>query len=332
MTSAFDGLTDAWQFERARFATERLLHIRSCSDSNARPARGHRAAQQAGESGYHSTMNVRHPLLSMLRRPAVRRLVRGAADWVDLQWSLTVNDLRAAGPRARGRLLDVGCGCLPYEQVFAPYVSEYVGLEVEATFSETAAAFNSRQPHVYYDGERIPFESGTFDTVLSIQVLEHTPDPQHLLGEMARVLRPGGLLILSVPFSFRLHEEPHDFYRFTPHALRHMCAKAGLDSIEVRAQGSLWSVLGHKLNSFLAFRVGDMAAISQALGKLTQEPERPASSRLFLLPAIVPAMVLISAAARVLDRAVPDATEALSYLVIARRKPDAMPESSQSNK
>ncbi len=262
-------------------------------------------------------------LISILRKPAVQRAARVAADWVDLQWSLTTSDLRQVGSRARGRMLDVGCGCRPYERIFEPYVSEYVGLELETTFAETMASSGSRQPDVYYDGRRIPFEDSCFDTVLSIQVLEHTPEPQRLLNEMARVLRPDGLLILSAPFSFRLHEEPHDYWRFSPHGLRYMCTKAGLELTELHPQGRLFSVLGHKLNSFLAFQVGSIAELAQALGKLTQESRRTDRARLLLLPAILPAMAAISTAARVLDRIWPDGTEALSYMVLARHVPDA---------
>jgi hypothetical protein len=80
-------------------------------------------------------------------------------------------------------------------------------------------------------------------------------------------------------------------------------------------------VLGHKLNSFLAFQVGDLAAPAQALGKLTQEAKRTAPARSVLVPAILPVMVLISTGARILDRVLPDGTEALSYLVIARHVP-----------
>ena len=73
---------------------------------------------------------------------------------------------------------------------------------------------------------------------------------------------PGGLLILSAPFSFRLHEEPHDYFRYTPHGLRSMLTGAGLEVEEIRPQGDLWSVVGHKLNSFLAFRVARMGSVA----------------------------------------------------------------------
>ena len=188
--------------------------------------------------------------------PLVRKLARTAADWVDIQLSLIVASLRDVAPQARGRLLDVGCGNKPYESFFRPYVTEYLGIEHEATFAATAAGAQGTRPDLTYDGDRLPFADQTFDTVLSVQVLEHTPRPRALVAEMARVLKSGGLLILLAPFQFRLHEEPHDYYRYSSHGLRHLCEEAGLQVVEIRPQGSLWSVIGHKLNSYLAFRVG----------------------------------------------------------------------------
>jgi SAM-dependent methyltransferase len=140
----------------------------------------------------------------------VRRTFRAASDWIDLQWSLNDAALRAIAPRARGRLLDVGCGDKPYEGIFRPYVTEYIGVEHEATFAETSADSHAVRPDVLYDGQRLPFEDKSFDTVLNVQVLEHTPHPGALVKEMGRVLKNDGVLILTAPFSFRLHEEPHD--------------------------------------------------------------------------------------------------------------------------
>src|SRR5882724_3354860 len=183
------------------------------------------------------------------------RILRGAArtlsDWIDLQWSLLMHALTRVAPEAHGRLLDVGCGDKPYLHLFRPYVVEYIGVEHEATFRQTAAQAQSSGPDVVYDGKTLPFEDGTFDTVLSVQVLEHTPDPRRLVSEMARVLTPGGVLILAAPFSFRLHEEPHDYFRYTPHGLTTLCQEAGLRVDRIERVGHLWSLLGHKLNSFL---------------------------------------------------------------------------------
>ena len=68
--------------------------------------------------------------------------------------------------------------------------------------------------------------------MLSVQVLEHTPHPAALMAEMSRVLAPDGLLILTAPFQFRLHEQPHDYFRYSPHGLRQLCADVGLEVFE----------------------------------------------------------------------------------------------------
>ena len=154
--------------------------------------------------------------------------------------------------------------------------------------------------------------------MLSIQVIEHTPRPQALMSEMARVLRPGGLLILSAPFSGRLHEEPYDFFRYTPHGLRSMCDEAGLEVTEVHGQGNIWSVIGHKLNSYLALKVAAAQGLAVQLGKHTHEGAPAARGRLWTMPLVGPAMIVVAAAARVLDRVAADDTEALSYMIFAR--------------
>jgi SAM-dependent methyltransferase len=251
----------------------------------------------------------------------LKRTARVTADWVDLQYSLIMEQIRRAAPRARGRLLDVGCGDKPYEAIFRPFVSEYVGIEHEAVFASTNASAAERKPDLYYDGNVLPFADGSFDTVLSIQVLEHTPRPQPLLREMARVLRADGLLILSAPFSGRLHEEPYDYFRYTPHGLRAMCQEAGLEITEVWDQGNLWSVIGHKLNTFLALRVASGGDLARQMGKHTHEGDRaPTGGRTWMLPLVVPAMIAVAGAARVLDRAAPDVTESLSYMIFARHR------------
>ena len=139
-------------------------------------------------------------------------------------------------------------------------------------------------------------------------------------GDAARILAPDGLMILSVPFCFRLHEEPHDYFRYTPHGIRTMCDQAGLEVTEMHAQGSLGSVVGHKLNAYLAFRVARIQGVAQSLGKLSHESSNRVSTRVWTLPFVVPAMTMISLAARAADRFMPDPTETLSFLALLRKK------------
>jgi ribosomal protein L37AE/L43A len=71
-----------------------------------------------------------------------------------------------------------------------------------------------------------------------------------VLGELARVLRPGGSLFVSVPFVWHLHQEPHDRFRFSLHALEYLIAKRGLTATSIRPQGGYFSVLRYVLSSY----------------------------------------------------------------------------------
>lgn len=254
-----------------------------------------------------------------------KKWLRRTSDWVDLQLSLILDSLRRVAPQARGRLLDVGCGDKPYEAIFRPHVTEYIGVEHRDTFGLTSAAepeagAGKHGPDVLYSGDRLPFPDRSFDTVLSVQVLEHTPKPAELVQEMGRVLADDGLLILMAPFQFRLHEQPHDYFRYSPHGLRELCARAGLEITHVEQQGSLWSLMGHKLNSYLAFRVAQMGGMAQTMGKLGHEKVTLARPRYWTLPWVAPSMLAVALGARVLDRVLFDPEETLGFLVLARHK------------
>ena len=138
-----------------------------------------------------------------------------------------------------GRVVDFGCGQMPY-RAFAPAaVSEYVGVDHDPA---------NDQATIICPIENTPLDDATFDYVLSTQVLEHVPDPQLVLQEMARVLKPGGDALVTVPQAWELHEEPHDYYRYTPFGLTVLAERCGFAVERVSRQGTDWSLLGLKLN------------------------------------------------------------------------------------
>jgi len=249
------------------------------------------------------------------------KMARRLSDWVDLEGSWLTKMLTDLAPRAHGRLLDVGCGQKPYEHIFRPHVDAYLGVEFADTFQRTNSSSKGGKPDFVYDGKTLPFESKSFDTVLSIQVLEHTPAPAELVREMSRVMKDDGLMILSAPFSFRLHEEPDDFYRYSPHALRLLCRQADLEVTQMDPRGGLFTVIGHKLNSYLALNVAHIDAVAQAMGKLGHEKNSDRGVRWWTLPWVAPSMVTIAFGARALDRVLPDPTETLGFVLVARRPP-----------
>jgi glycosyltransferase involved in cell wall biosynthesis len=147
--------------------------------------------------------------------------------------------------RLQGDLLDVGCGKMPYKQLFsAPGsgVSRYIGLDFAIN------PIHDNQPDICWKDNRIPLEDSSVDSALCTEVLEHCPEPEAVLTEIYRVLRPGGILFFTVPFLWPLHEVPFDQYRYTPFALRRHLENACFDNIEVYAMGgwdaSLAQMLG----------------------------------------------------------------------------------------
>lgn len=91
--------------------------------------------------------------------------------------------------------------------------------------------------------------SGRFDAAVCHQVLEHVPRPQAALSELARVLRPGGRLVLSVPHLSRLHEMPHDYFRFTGQGLAVLVAEAGLELEVLRRFGGIATFVHHQFST-----------------------------------------------------------------------------------
>lgn len=115
--------------------------------------------------------------------------------------------LAGAGERVKGRLLENGCGVGMYAAQLLPYNSEgIVGLEYD--FERACQAHNAIGQIVNAAGEALPFPAGAFDIILSHEVLEHVADDALAAREMARLLRPGGRIILFVPnrgYPFETH-------------------------------------------------------------------------------------------------------------------------------
>lgn len=139
---------------------------------------------------------------------------------------------------AKGRLLDLGCGKVPLYASYKEYVSENTCVDWGNTLH--------RNEHLDYECDltkSLPFKDGEYDTVILSDVLEHIPEPWLLLKEISRVLSSGGVLFLNVPFFYWLHEEPHDFHRYTEFALRNMAKSSGLDVISLIPTGGAPEIL-----------------------------------------------------------------------------------------
>lgn len=152
--------------------------------------------------------------------------------------------MRRHAPALRGRLLDVGCGTKPYRELFA--ADSYVGMDVA-----TAASAVKHTADVLYDGTTFPFADASFDSVVCNQVLEHVFTPERFLRELHRVLRPQGRLLLTVPFVWDEHEQPHDFARYSSFGLRALLERNGFAILQQEKLGADAGTLFQLLNAYL---------------------------------------------------------------------------------
>jgi SAM-dependent methyltransferase len=140
---------------------------------------------------------------------------------------------------AHGALIDLGCGKVPLFEAYRDLVGQ-------VTCVDWASSTHKNQfVDIECDlTEALPFETGAFDTIILSDVLEHVARPDRLWSEMSRILAPGGSILMNVPFYYWLHEEPHDYYRYTEFALRRFVSDAGLDLQLLKPIGGTPELLG----------------------------------------------------------------------------------------
>jgi SAM-dependent methyltransferase len=112
----------------------------------------------------------------------------------------------AAGERIKGKILENGCGVGMYVEHLSPFGGTVVGLEYD--FERTAEA-RTNSPHIINAaGEHVPLPSGTFDLILSHEVIEHVQDDRAAIREIIRLLKPGGRAVIFCPnrgYPFETH-------------------------------------------------------------------------------------------------------------------------------
>ena len=126
-----------------------------------------------------------------------------------------------------GKTLDIGCGTKPYAHLYQS--NEYVGLEIDTPQNRA-----NKQADFYYDGNNFPFEDESFDSVVANEVFEHVFNPDQFLGEMLRILKPQGLVLLTMPFVWDEHEQPYDYARYSSFGIKSLLEKHGFEIVEQR--------------------------------------------------------------------------------------------------
>jgi SAM-dependent methyltransferase len=195
-------------------------------------------------------------LINIIRR--INRFLRTDA----IPYRLLLEAVRRAGRFSSGVLLDVGCGSKPYRHVFEDSVDRYIGLDLTPDFRKGVSlarpvgmpkivrkmiGYSQRQPpmpDIVANALALPFKSNSVDTLLASELIEHIADPGVFLSEARRVLKDGGVLILTAPFVWFYHESPCDYLRFTRWGLEHILGENGLRVLSIMPYGTTMTSIG----------------------------------------------------------------------------------------
>jgi len=223
---------------------------------------------------------------------------RGKWEFWKYGWLVAHKNIRAlerARRHARGALLDIGCGSRPFASLFRGRVERYWGTDLYGS-----PYMGACPPDAWARAESLPVRGGSMDTLLALSMVTYLPEPGAMLREANRVLRPGGIALIEFTQMVPLHDEPHDYFRFTRYGAAYLLRRAGFEPIEFLPIGGLWS------------RVG--MSVLGALNRVNRGPTRVLTE----IPVRV-LYVILQLGFELLDRIAFDPREVIAHLVVARK-------------
>lgn len=153
--------------------------------------------------------------------------------------------VQEAKDQMTGDLLDFGCGSKPYKHLFP--VKSYVGTDIEISGHD----HSNENIDVFYDGKTLPFANESFDSIFSSETFEHIFNLNEILDELSRVLKPGGKMLVTVPFVWDEHEIPYDFARYTSFGLVHVFQEKGFKVLNQKKTSSYVDTLFQMGSAYL---------------------------------------------------------------------------------
>ncbi len=144
-------------------------------------------------------------------------------------------------------VLDAGAGTRPYKKYFSH--TRYESTDFENIFDQ-----ESKTRHNFICNlDNIPKPDNHYDTIINTQVLEHVPEPEKVLREFNRILKPNGKLFLTAPQGWGIHDAPFHFFNFTKYGLEYLFKKAGFKIVFVKPRGGIFWYLGKRIKTLLPY-------------------------------------------------------------------------------
>jgi len=187
--------------------------------------------------------------LEELRKRVVRLLPKfllARLDPIETSIAKHVSQFAASLPESLV-VLDAGAGESRFRKEFSR--QRYVALDNRVGDAD----WDYSRLDVIGDLLDLPVREGSCDALLNVVVLEHTPDPKRVIGELYRVLRSGGRMLIVVPMIWDIHQAPHDYFRFTRYGLERLLTAAGFKIVWLVAVGGYFWLLGRYSFYFLRF-------------------------------------------------------------------------------
>jgi len=151
-------------------------------------------------------------------------------------------------PGPQVRVIDVGCGRQPFRALIESLGARYSScdaIESSGQRPDFIAPIDQELPQAL-------LAMGPFDLALCTEVLEHVSDWASAFKNLSELVERGGKLLVTCPHFYPLHEQPYDFWRATPHAIRFWATRHGFEVLELDSVGSAWEVLGTLLGGVMA--------------------------------------------------------------------------------
>lgn len=131
---------------------------------------------------------------------------------------------RLAEINIQGPVLDVGGGKKSLYRDLLPKGLDYESVNIDPSIEPT---------FLLHPSDSFPMEDATYQTCLCLNTLEHIYDARFVIDEIHRVLKPGGVVHITVPFIFRIHGHPDDYFRGTPSWWRETLVRSGFTTIQL---------------------------------------------------------------------------------------------------
>lgn len=139
------------------------------------------------------------------------------------------------------KLIDIGCGRMTYRERFEDAGAKYLGVDHPLISRKYVS---NKRPDILEDvTQGLSVKSGQFDIALLLHAIEYMDSPEKALDEIFRVLKKRGMLILTSPFMYPVHDYPYDKNRFTDVRLGSFLKERGFKIVKITHQGNMFDMI-----------------------------------------------------------------------------------------